>query len=298
MTAPEFVQLQTSDSLTLPGLLYAAPSSKKIALFLHGNGTSCVFYSKNNSVIEVLHSRGISSLLFNNRGAHMLHSNKRVEDGHLVRVPSGMSHEVIAECVIDIDCAIEFVKSRGYEEIILIGSSTGANKICVYDHYKPDNIVSHYMLLAGGDDAGIYYQTLGEARFRHMLGVAKRLIESGESGRILTELVDDGMIFSAAAFYDIANPDGDYNCFPFMEHQTGVKLSTARPLFDYFSHISKPTTVIYGELDEYCGEGGGAAAINILKLRQPTFGYELVQGADHGFYEHEKDLARAILTHL
>lgn len=298
MIAPEFVQLQTSDSLTLPGLLYAAAGSSKIALFLHGNGTSCVFYTKHNEVVESLATAGISSLLFNNRGAHMIHSNKRVEQGTLVRVPSGMSHELIAECVNDIDCAIDFAKSRGYEEIILIGSSTGANKICVYDHYKPDNIVSHYMLLAGGDDAGIYYQTLGEARFHHMLGVAKRLIESGESGRILTELVDEGMIFSAAAFYDIANPDGDYNCFPFLEHQTGVKLSTARPLFDYFSHISKPTTVIYGQLDEYCGEGGGSSAVQILKAIQPTFGYEVVEGADHGFYEHEKELARAILAHL
>ncbi len=295
---PDFVQLQTTDGLTLPGLLYQAPGAKKAAIFLHGNGTTCVFYKTKTVVYEALAAAGYASLVFNNRGAHALHSHKIVRGSEVERVPGGMAHEVIAECVQDIDGAIAYLKRQGYEEFVLIGSSTGANKICVYDHYKSDNEVSTYVLTAGADDVGVYYQILGKERFEKELTHAKHLVAEGKGDTLLKNLVDVGEVFSARGFADIADPDGDYNCFPFIDHDQKLGLSKTLPLFEYFSHIKKPSIVIYGGEDEYCGEGGGVKAARVLKELQPTFTYEVIEGADHGFTDRDEDLAKALASHL
>lgn len=295
---PDFVQFQTSDGLTLPGLLYQATGAKKVAIFLHGNGTTCVFYKTNTVVYEALARVGYSSLVFNNRGAHALHSHKIMHGEEVERIPGGMANEVIADCVQDIDGAIAFLKSQGYTEFVLIGSSTGANKICVYDHYKPTNEVSTYVLTAGADDVGVYHQILGAERFEQTLAAAKQLVKDGKGDTLLKDLVDFGEIFSARAFSDIADPDGDYNCFPFIDYDQKLSLSKTLPLFDYFSHIKKPSIVIYGGEDEYCGEGGGVKAVQVLKKLQPAFAYQIIEGSDHGFTGREVDLASAIISHL
>ena len=56
--------------------------------------------------------------------------------------------------------------------------------------------------------------------------------------------------------------------------------------------------MIYGGEDEYCGEGGGVKAARVLKEIQPTFAYEVIEGADHGFTGRDEDLARALVSHL
>ncbi|MDP2692008.1 MAG: hypothetical protein Q8O88_00025 [bacterium] len=74
MKTPAIVQIRIEDGLTLPGLFYEAPNSKKAAIFLHGNESSSVFYSDDlrEKQANALNSKGISYLLFNNRGAHYI----------------------------------------------------------------------------------------------------------------------------------------------------------------------------------------------------------------------------------
>lgn len=71
MRNPLLVRIKTEDGLTLPGLLYEADKSKKIAIQLHGNGSTSVFYfdDRRDEQVKALNERGISFLLFNNRGA-------------------------------------------------------------------------------------------------------------------------------------------------------------------------------------------------------------------------------------
>lgn len=61
---PILVQIKTIDDLILPGLLYRAKNSKKAAIYLHGNGSSSVFYHNGQSDImaRTLNNKGISLL--------------------------------------------------------------------------------------------------------------------------------------------------------------------------------------------------------------------------------------------
>lgn len=292
MNEPKFVEFKTKDHLVLPGLLYEAKEKRKIAIYLHGNGSSSVFYDEHEhrDLPKSLDRVGISFLKFNNRGAHIIKKlnidSKRIKKD---RKLFGCAYEVIRDCVLDIDAAVKFVKSLGYKEFYLIGASTGANKICVYNHYKPKNEVSKYVLLCGGDDTGISYSILGDELFFKLLKESKSKIVNDEGEKIIPEMLEHGEIISYKAFYDLANPDGDYNCFPFSEVLGKARISK-KPLFRYFKEIVKPSLVVYGESDEYAW-GEVPKLIGVMKKIKPDFRYEIIKGADHSFNGKKKELA-------
>lgn len=297
MSTPEFVEFKTKDGLTLPGLLYRAQKARAVAVYLHGNGSSSIFYdeNKNRPLADALAKKRVSILYFNNRGAHIT-KKLYVRRGRIeIRKRFGMAYEKIKDCVFDINGAVSFLKKRGFNKFYLIGASTGANKICVYNFYKPRNPIAKYVLLCGGDDTGIYYHWLGKSRFWRLLKWAKRKNQTGKGEEIITELLPN-YFFSGTAFFDIANPDGDYNVFPFYEAIRKIKLSK-KSLFRHFKSIKKETLVVYGDKDEYAW-GDVPKVVGILKRVQPNFSYRIIKGADHGFKRREGKLAETIAEWL
>ena len=293
---PEFVEFNTKDGLTLPGLLYRGKKDKAVVIYLHGNGSSSVFYdeAKNHPLASALAKKNVSTLYFNNRGAHNIKKLYVRQGKKEVRKKFGMAYEKIKECVEDVDGAISFLKKQGYGKFYLAGASTGANKICVYNFYKPKNDVEKYILLCGGDDTGIYYHMLGKKKFWKLFAKAKKKIKSGCGEEIIKEMLPE--LFSYVGFFDIANLDGDYNVFPFYEVLHKVKLSI-KPLFRYFKSIRKPTLVVYGDQDEYAW-GDVLKIVEILKSYQPKLVYRIIKGADHGFKNRENQLAKIIASWL
>lgn len=297
MQSPKLVQIKTEDGLTLPGLLYEAMRNKRVAIHLHGNGSTSVFYSddQRDQLAEALDQKGISFLMFNNRGADYVRKLEVIRGKKIGAKRFGMAYEKIKDCVKDIDGAIDYLGKLGYQQFYLIGESTGANKICVYHHYKLKNKVLKYVLLGGCDDTGSYYDLLGREKFFELLKESKQKIERRKGNNLIVELLP-GTIFSYVGFYDIANPDGDYNVFPFLEVIKNLKLSK-KPLFRYFKSISKPTLVVYGGNDKYAW-GDVSRVVNILKERKPELEYKIIKDADHSFSNKQKDLSNIISSWL
>ncbi len=295
---PEFVEIKTKDGLLLPGLLYEPKHAKAAVIYLHGNGSSSVFYKgkENYPVITALHKKGIAILYFNNRGAHIIKGLNINRKGRAKRKYFGMAYEQIKECVPDIDGAVSFLKQRGYKKFYLMGASTGANKICIYSFYKPRNEISKYILLCGGDDTGIYYRALGKSRFWKLLAEARRKRNKKEGLKLITDAYPTDL-FSYKGFYDIANPDGDYNVFPFLEALGKVKLSK-KPLFRHFKSIKKPALVMYGDKDQFSWKKDVYKAVELLRSYRPELTYKVIKGADHGFKGHTKELANIIANWL
>jgi len=295
---PQFVEFKTKDGLNLPGLLYEPKRAKSAVIYLHGNGSSSIFYGAarhQNAMASALNNKGVAILYFNNRGAHLIHKLNIKHGKRVIRKRYGMAYEKIKECVPDIDGAISFLKKRGYKKFYLMGASTGANKICVYNFYKPKNEIEKYILLCGGDDTGIYYNMLGKSKFSKLLSTSKRKITRKHGGDIIPEMLPSE-IFSYVGFYDIANPDGDYNVFPFYEAMGRAKLST-EPLFRYFKSIKKPSLVVYGSRDEYAW-GDVDRVVSILKSYQPKLSYKVIKGGDHSFKGYERKLAEIVTDWL
>lgn len=291
----------TSDKLELPGLLYESDKkTEKVMLYLHGNGSSSVFYEVilMNVLAFELNKKNISFFPFNNRGAHYIKSFHVKKNGVDERIKLGTTYEFIKDCVLDVDAAIDFLEKLGYKEFYIMGISTGANKIVVYNHYKPKNKISKYILLSGGDDTGLFYEEMGRKKFQMALEKCQEEIKKGNGRKIIPKYFTDYLI-SYQSFYDTINPNGDYNCFPFNEYMNDLRLSK-KSLFHMYKKIKKPTLVAYGEFDKYC-YGDVPKCVEILKRRCPDeklFNYKIIKDADHGFNGKEKELAEIITNWL
>lgn len=279
-----------ADGVALSGLLYEpARRTRRAAVFLHGTGGASIFDARRTNLLaaEVL-ARRIAFLPFDNRGSQIVR-RLRGRRGRL----GGMAFEVIRECVADIDGAARLLRTLGYRELFLIGHSTGANKIAVYDSRKKRSPFRKYVLLAGGDDTGLMFRQLGPHRFAATLARAReRRTSDALVPRTLSPLP-----MSWRALYDTMNPDGDYNVFPFGEALFGPRISR-RPLFRHIRRIRKPALYVYGETDEYC-YGDVAACVRVLSEHAGFAGeIAVMEQADHGFRGKELELGALVADWL
>ena len=117
------------------------------------------------------------------------------------------------------------------------------------------------------------YEELGAQKFRALLKKAPSMRNALMPNRMMTW----------RAFYDMANPNGDYNVFPFHPAVRG-----RRP-FRFIHGIKKPSLYIYGELDEF-GFDTDLLAQHVGEKSEIV----VMRDADHGFTGKEADLARLI----
>ena len=286
------VRFEATDGVELTGLLYEPRRrTEHAAIYLHGTGGSSIFDSARTNTLAVeMTARGIAWFPFNNRGAHLVRRLKGAKSEF-----GGMAYERVRDGVPDIDGAVRALRARGFREIYLAGHSTGANKVALYDYYKKRNTVRRYILLAGGDDVGLMYEQLGARRFRSVLRRARALRASSEfAPRSVSE-----MPMSWRSLYDMINPDGDYNVFPFLEAMGRMKLSR-KPLFRHLKATSRPALSIYGDRDEYCfGDVSGCvAAMADAVGANDNHEFVVMAGADHGFGGKEAELARLMADWL
>jgi pimeloyl-ACP methyl ester carboxylesterase len=298
MESCRLVHFQATDGVILPGLLYEPSRPRRIgdaALFLHGNGDSSVFYSARTPLLAAeLLRRGIAFFPFNNRGAHLIKRLKRRRGREEESITRGMAYELIRESVDDISGAIAFLRRSGYRRIHLIGHSSGANKICVYDSRMERSPVKSYILLAGGDDAGLYRQDQGERRWQRVMKLCRERIAQKRGDELAPSGVSHVPI-SWRSLYDTINPEGDYNVFPFLEVLSGKRVSK-KPLFRHFRSLGRPSLVVYGDQDIFC-YGQVERCVEILQEKAPRskkFRFEILEGADHGFSGCEAELGRLI----
>jgi pimeloyl-ACP methyl ester carboxylesterase len=280
----EHIRFFSADGFKLAGLLFSPQTqTKKVAIFLHGNGSSSVFESIEDAqaYASAFTSKDISFFPFNNRGSGYIRSLKKNVDGVETRFKGGTAYELIKDCLYDIDGAVGHLRTLGFDEFYLIGESTGANKICVYDYCKKNNPISKYVLVSGGDDSGIYFEMLGKETFEKALLKAKTEINKG-NGEVLIPPEYGDFMLSWQSFHDTLNPDGSYNSFPYNDYFNKLKLST-KELFYQFKAIKKPLMVVYGEVDEYC-YGRVPDIVAHLDSIQSSTDYKsiIIPGGDHG----------------
>lgn len=294
--ACRLVRFDASDGVELSGLLYEARRARgRIIIFLHGTGGASIFGARRTNLLGgEITKRRFAFLAFDNRGSHLVRRLRYSRSGPRRRdTLGGMGFELIRDCVHDIDGAVRFARRLGYRDITLIGHSTGANKIAVYDFYRKRNPVRRYVFLAGGDDVGLMMDQVGRSRFRSALARARERRRSSEF--VPTSL--SSLPMSWRSFHDMVNPDGDYNVFPFLEAMGRVKLSRKR-LFRHLRQVRKPSLVVYGDSDEYCfGDVSGCvAAMSDALADRTNFEFVVLKDTDHGFGAREGELAELVLN--
>jgi predicted alpha/beta-hydrolase family hydrolase len=282
-----FVKFDATDGVALSGLLYEPKRpTTRAAIFIHGASGS--FESKRtNKLAEIFTRAGIAYFPFNNRGSYVV---RRAGEGM-----GGSAHERIRDSIFDLDGALAELRRRGYRDVTLIGHSTGANKIAVYDSYKERVPAKRYVLLAGGDDTGLLYAQLGPRRFTAALTKAREMIKARRGSELVPSALSP-LPMSWTAFLDMANPDGDYNVFPYLDAMRNLRLSR-KPRFRHVRGIRKPTLILYGENDEYC-YGDVPRCVSIIDEAlgpKPNMELAIMKDADHGFGGKEEELGMVLV---
>ena len=281
------VRIAAVDDVELTGLLFEPKRrSTRAAVFIHGMGGS--FESKRTPLLaRVFTDAGVAYFAVNTRGSYIA----RRYGAQL----GGSAYERIRDCVFDLDGILRELRRRGYRDVTLIGHSTGANKIAVYDHYKPRNLAKRYILLAGGDDTGLLYEQLGARRFATALEKSRAMIRARRGHELVPPSLSKTPL-SWTSFYDIANPNGDYNVFPFLEVLRNIRLSR-RPRFRHVRTIRKPTLILYGDRDEYCYNDVPRCVSILAAVLGPKPNVELaiLADTDHGFTRREEEIGRVMV---
>ena len=251
----QLVRFEATDGVGLAGLLYESRTPRAL-IWLHGTGGASIFQSsRTNLLAKSLLAHGIAFFPFDNRGAHIVR--------RAGRKLGGAAFERIRECVFDIDGAARELSRRGYRELYLAGHSTGANKVAVYDRLKPRNRFKRYVLLAGGDDTALAYD-------RRLLAKARAMIKARRGDELMPD-----RLMSWRAYYDVANPRGDYNVFG--------------PPWRQLRRIRKPSLYIYGDRDEYQPDIPA-----IAEHVGPSAEIVVFEDADHGFSGHEAEVGEVM----
>ncbi len=275
----ELAQITTSDGLTHEGLFAVPKRNANIGIvWVHGLTSA---FSHNAGLMQTLAQTatdaGYAYAVFNNRGHDMVDSEKR-KDG--TRYFIGGGFEKFTDCVKDIDATIRFMRSRGCKKVILIGHSTGANKISYYLSRKPSAMVCGAVFAAGLTDVRPL-----DKKMRKLLAEATKVAEHNPSEILSYKKFD--VFMNAQRYVSLFTPGGVEDTFPY--HGYGGK-------WNILSRINVPVCVIIGDKDEHLSLPVHKYFTEIVGhlFSSPVVDAMEIKDASHSFKGKEKEFAKKI----
>jgi len=268
-------------ALEIPGTLVAIPLGRKkkplVGFWSHGSklrkrllvyvhGMHSNFYSSElrKQFLREGPKHGCDVISFNNQGAGQ-----------------GTNTERFRDCLADIDAVLKFAKRQGYRSFVLVGHSTGCQKITYYQALRQDKRVEGIVLLAIGDDCAITRRDLGR-QYAKFIAKARRMVKRGKGDDLLG--APKIPPFSARRFLSIADPK-----------ETEAKMFAFDGKLQHFRKLKCPVLVVLAGSDEYeTIRPQKAIAILDNAYRGGQFEGWIVRGADHGFHGDEAKVVKLV----
>lgn len=284
----ELVDIVTKDKLVHQGVVHIPDDHGSIAvIWVHGlTGT---FYSNTKTMelfARMCAEKGMAFGAFHTRGHDYVTSAHRLDETTkkgFVYETIGAGVEQFTDCVMDIDAMVAFFAGRGFSKVVLVGNSTGANKVCYYAGTVPDARVAGVVL--SGPMSDRYSASDAETNIKHQSFMEQK-IKEGKGDELLT----------------------GYDFFPLTPKRWMSLLAKGSPedLFNYhdeegalttFSAIRMPLLVMFGGKDEHADRpvaeiqkafDAHAASTKYMSV--------IVPDADHGFTGKEQEFVDTIVS--
>jgi alpha-beta hydrolase superfamily lysophospholipase len=281
-------EIVTKDKLKHEGI-YFAPKKKGKRALLWMHGLSAAFYygiQLYEAVADAVEKEGCGFALFNNRG-HDLIAGVRKMDGTppygYSYYQAGAGQEAFEESVLDIEAGIDFLVEQGYSEIILVGHSTGANKVCYFAATQKNPHVVGVVLSGPMSDRLHTIQNI--AKLKKDIAHMYTLIAAGKGDELL--LGYHFFPITPKRFLSLFEPRSKEDVFDYGEKE---------PKLAYFSKIRLPLMVLLSGADE-------AADRPIQEIQKafdthaksPIYKSVIIPGALHRFNKHEREAVAAIV---
>ena len=270
----EIISFKTEDGIELFGGLTGSKGSDTAIIYIHGMTDNFYEGEKVKALEKLAKKQKKGFLSFNNRGAGLI---TLIGNGFY-----GTCMEKFEECLYDIDAAIKFLKQKNYKKFILIGHSTGCQKITYYQSKRKRKDIKALILMAPADDIGFQKKILGK-KYEESVKHAGKMIQKGYGDHPVPEKYKTPM-FSAKRYYDLYSEKSiEAHIFNYAEPLNEVEKLTI------------PILAIFGAQEQY-------AAIPPKKMlemiarhaRNKKSKTVLIAEAEHSFHGKEKDLVQAV----
>ncbi|MDO8558600.1 MAG: alpha/beta fold hydrolase [bacterium] len=282
-------RISTEDGLTLEGIVAKSKNRRKkmAVLFVHGLGGSYGNAVRNKELARACVKNGMAYAIFNNRGHDVVSSFRKKFSGKNIsskHIYGGMAFEKFEECIFDIRAMLKFLEKIGYPKVVLLGHSTGANKVLYYFYKTKDKRVRGLCLAGPLSDIVIEKQSLGR-KFYQTLKKVKKFAKRNPDSLLPPSITS--RIMTARRYLSLHTPGGAEDTFPYAYKGRG---------FRELKTIRIPVSVILGEKDSYL-DRPAKDLIKVFKkntLRAKTFHGVSIKGGDHSYYGREREFANAV----
>jgi pimeloyl-ACP methyl ester carboxylesterase len=269
---------KTEDKLTLTGILNKSNSKlneKTIILHIHGMCSS-LFSNIGQIIAETANKNKLSSFLINTRGHGIVSSFKqKKENGKSSYHTGGTAYEKFENSTLDINGAINYLKTLGYKKIILSGHSTGCQKITYFQTQTHNKIIKSLILLAPADDLNM------EKRDNLNFNETLKLSKTHQKNNSLFQTEDFGLL-CAKRFYELFKKTSiEGNLFNYTKN------------LEYLKEIKIPILSIIGTEDTgFLNVEKANTNLNNNFTHKKSYS-KLIQG-NHSFYKQENNLKKEI----
>lgn len=279
----ELVRLKSIDGIEMVGILYE-PEEKSNTIVIHVHGLCGNFYENRfiDTLAKTYTNKGISFLTFNNRGTNFISELLKGNEFEII----GGCNEKFIDCLLDIEGAINYVKEKGYKDIILEGHSYGCNKVIYYYNKKRDESIKKIVLLAPCDIPQECIKYLSEEEYEIAKRESTRLVKEGKKNELIDFSVNANGKISAGTYYQDFLPNGEND---FIRYVDGVNGKS-----EILNNIDIPVLVIFGDIDECVLTQDIETVKGYLNKNIKNCNIQIIEGADHLYADKYEELGKVI----
>ena len=279
----ELVRINSIDEIEQPGILYS-PNKETDKIVIHVHGLNGNFYE--NRFLDVLAKsytdKNYAFLTFNNRGRDFITELLKGNDFTII----GGSLERFKDCILDIDVVVNWVKEKGYKEIILEGHSYGCNKVLYYYKHRKNDSIKKIVLLAPCDIPSEGKKFLREEEYTKAKEESTRLVQENKENELIDfSVMANGKIAAGTYFNDFL-PNGEND---FIRYVDGINGKS-----EVLNTIDIPTLVIFGDVDECVLTQPINVVKEYLKNNLSNCNIQIIEGADHSYTGRYEELGKVI----
>lgn len=272
----ELVRINSIDEIEQPGILYT-PNEDTDKIVIHVHGLNGNFYE--NRFLDILAKsytdKNYAFLTFNNRGRDFITELLKGNDFTII----GGSLERFKDCILDIDGVVNWVKEKGYKEIILEGHSYGCNKVLYYYNHRKDDSIKKIVLLAPCDIPSEGKKFLSEEE-------STRLVQENKENELIDfSVMANGKIAAGTYFNDFL-PNGEND---FIRYVDGINGKS-----EVLNSVDIPVLAIFGNVDECVLTQPIDVVKEYLKNNLSNCNIQIIDGADHSYTGRYEELGKVI----
>lgn len=283
----ELVRINSIDEIEQPGILYT-PNEDTDKIVIHVHGLNGNFYE--NRFLDILAKSYIDKnyafLTFNNRGRDFITELLKGNDYTII----GGSLERFKDCILDIDGVVNWVKEKGYKEIILEGHSYGCNKVLYYYNHRKDDSIKKIVLLAPCDIPSEGKKFLSEEEYNKAKEESTRLVQKNKENELIDFSVMANGKIAAGTYYNDFLPNGEND---FIRYVDGINGKS-----QVLNNIYVPTLVIFGDADECVLTQPIDVVKEYLKNNLSNCNIQIIDGADHAYTGRYEELGKVIKNNM